>query len=93
MLGYGKHSSVKHFSAVSTSLNETIVWITDNATFPDSNQYVLIAWAKRTGVGYCKDKKWYHEDGGGVECDVNAWAKLPCGPYSEVNDRIDHAAP
>lgn len=71
-------------------MNETIVWITDKAVLPDSNKYVLIAWANRTGVGYCKENDWYHEDGGGVEYDVDAWANLPCGPYSEIDDRIDH---
>ena len=78
------------FRLGSALLNETIAWITDKDSFPNSNKYVLIAYGYRTGVGYCKNESWYHEDGGGVEGVVDAWANLPRGPYSEIDDRIDH---
>lgn len=73
-------------------MNETISWITDKDAFPERNRYVLIASGKRTSIAYYENQCWYHEDAGAVEGAVDAWAKLPHGPYAEMDDRIDQTS-
>lgn len=73
-------------------MQETLNWQTDSTVLPQQNKYVLIAAELRVALGYYdREQGWYWEDGGGVASPVDAWAAMPCGPYTktQLSDDIE----
>ena len=73
-----------------TKGRESIEWRSPQSQLPAKNRYVLVASGNRVALGYFENAQWYWEDGGNVESQIDAWAPMPQGPYSQAQDKIDY---